>query len=84
MMEWISVKDRLPEKDKEYPKTSISVLLAFEEWFVEEKKTKIEHAVGWYAFDSESWHFDDSGHFIAYPVLYWSEIMPLPEPPEEE
>lgn len=72
---WVSVKDRLPEKDGEY--------LVYIDWrycqlasFTTNKPkefTFINAGYGWYDYDS------DYGFYEVRRVTHW---MPLPEPPE--
>ena len=82
-MEWISVKDRLPESDDQY--------LVFAQFECDEESSIYifdydscaeEFGVWEEHYDSDMLGYLDS-EFVKYPatVLYW---MPLPEPPKEE
>ena len=64
---WISVKDRLPEKDGHYS-YSVDVFVT------DGKKTSI----GYYSYPNESWfsYYDDVS---AYYISHW---LPIPELPE--
>lgn len=69
MSEWISVKDRLPEKTG---KQRGFYLVALSNGVVKELAYEFEHY--------NNMLFDVGWHETAYPVTHW---MPLPEPPKE-
>lgn len=69
MAEWISVKDRLPEKTG---KQRGFYLVALSNGVVKELAYEFEHY--------NNMLFDVGWHETAYPVTHW---MPLPEPPKE-
>lgn len=68
-MEWISVKDRLPDEH---------VLFNFEEPFF--GTVTLEQNVGYYDEESDSWYFAINDHKVKTKVTHW---MPLPESPKE-
>ena len=78
--EWISVKDRLPEKDGEYLCIIEGSICIFD-------FTKDLYAINKYAFNkskSNSGFYDfdrDLGYYEHTRVTHW---MPLPEPPKGE
>ena len=83
VQEWISVKDRLPEKDGAYLVTTNSfgnrqsVKLR---WFAKDGENVDAYALAgqkdvWYLYDIEC------GYVSINSVTHW---MPLPEPPEGE
>lgn len=86
MNEWISVKDRLPDKKGRYLCCSKSLgnfgrgivislfvldLAEFDHWSFDEDK---DHRPGWTVYESECGFVEDKG------ITHW---MPLPELPEE-
>lgn len=70
MAEWISVKERLPEKDEEYYRRND----CWPEYIVMIAEGIVPTTLEW---DGESWSDD----YDCYNVTHW---MPLPEPPKEE
>ena len=67
-MNWISVKDRLPEDER-------TVLVYYN--FGDKCKISFYETLAYYAFDPEPhWQHEGTG----LKVTHW---MPLPEPPEE-
>ena len=70
MSEWISVQDRMPEKDGRY-------LVWFE-------RTKawgwVSPAIGYYWHDTLGFSSQYNTRGVNMPVAYW---MPMPKPPEE-
>ena len=78
MMEWISVKDRLPEYDvpvlvisKTYPNEVTTAVLRYEDgWHWE------QYAGYGFLSDKDCYEFDDD-----YQYTHW---MPLPTPPKED
>ena len=78
MMDWISVKDRLPEKSGEYLVYGPHVRTA---WFAESlrENPQLEYygapnLPGFYNGDNEA-------DWVEYGITHW---MPLPEPPKED
>ena len=79
-MQWISVKDRMPEHNGKYltfsnqggmDATDFALnLYKVDQYDFEDKKR-----AGWYELDNEY------GYFEIHDVTHW---MPLPEPPKEE
>ena len=83
VQEWISVKDRLPEKDGAYLVTTNSFgdrqSVKFR-WFAKDGETVDAHDLAgqkdvWYLYDSEC------GYVSIKTVTHW---MPLPLPPKGE
>lgn len=78
---WISVKDRLPEKEGKYMvyKESECFKSTSTAWFsldlheFDEYDFPNKHRPGWNNYDSECGYYEECG------VTHW---MPLPEPPE--
>lgn len=76
---WISVQDRLPEKDGEYlvfirsPYAGYSKIAGFSTDKTA-THTFLDAGYGWSNYDS------DYGYYECKDVTHW---MPLPEPPEE-
>ena len=71
MNEWISVKDRLPQKDKDDKDWSVPVLYYYyhiRDWMF----------VGMYCFKDKHWYGDNAGS--QNHTTHW---MPLPNPPQE-
>lgn len=67
MAEWISVKDRLPEKGGYYLVVTDDAMISIEE-FSKEK-------LAWLGYD-----WDNAEVYELIRITHW---MPLPEPPEE-
>ena len=86
-MEWISVKDRLPEE-----KESVIILLKDRQIFRGEIRNRQSLPEWWYYYDAGSTDIDMLG--LLYPIekfggLWWRgnpviAWMPMPEPPKEE
>ena len=83
VQEWISVKDRLPEKDGAYLVTTNSFgdrqSVKFR-WFAKDAEMAGAYDLAgqknvWYLYDSEC------GYISINSVTHW---MPLPEPPKNE
>ena len=68
MSEWISVKERLPERPKGWPRCEIRRC-----YFLVALKSGCVKSLG-FEFGDMRWHTTGS------PVTHW---MPLPEPPKE-
>lgn len=79
MSEWVSVKDRLPEKENNYlvyMKHGYMKILSFSKNMHEiEPYSFLKGEAGWFDYDSEY------GAFMRNDVAFWRE---LPEPPKEE
>lgn len=84
-MEWISVRDRLPEE-----KEPVIILLQDGQVFRGEIRQRILLPEWWYYYDAGDTDMDMLGHMYftgdgkwmhANPVIAW---MPLPEPPKED
>lgn len=80
-MKWISIKDRLPERD-------VLVLVHYAEFITKQDsewewgKDACRYAVAKFSSEFEDWLFENSDcewDVIATPT-HW---MPLPEPPKE-
>lgn len=67
-MEWISVKDRLPEKDDIY----LVAVVRFN------NASELSVDIGFYDTDGEEWNLDWCT--FDYMITHW---MPLPSLPEE-
>ena len=83
-MEWISVRDRLPEE-----KEPVIILLQDGQVFRGEIRERILLPEWWYYYDAGDTDMDILGHIYSTgdgmwihdnPVIAW---MPLPEPPKE-
>lgn len=81
-MEWISVKDRLPEEMPEnYGRKIIPCIVALKSCYPKGKPTIQKRQRQWiYHYDGSfvGWEWSRLG---AYRVTHW---MPLPEPPKED
>lgn len=86
-MEWISVKERLPEE-----KEPAIILLRDGQVFRGEIRQRILLPEWWYYYDAGDTDMDMLGHLYyvkewsgswckSNPVIAW---MPMPEPPKEE
>lgn len=84
-MEWISVRDRLPEE-----KEPVIILLRDGQVFRGEIRERILLPEWWYYYDAGDTDMDILGHIYSTgdgmwihdnPVIAW---MPLPEPPKED
>lgn len=84
-MDWISVKERLPEE-----KEPVIILLQDGQVFRGEIRQRILLPEWWYYYDAGDTDMDMLGHMYftgdgmwmhANPVIAW---MPLPEPPKED
>lgn len=86
-MEWISVRDRLPEE-----KEPVIILLQDGQVFRGEIRERILLPEWWYYYDAGDTDMDMLGHLYyvkewggswckSNPVIAW---MPMPEPPKEE
>jgi hypothetical protein len=83
-MDWISVRERLPEE-----KEPVIILLRDGQVFRGEIRQRILLPEWWYYYDAGDTDMDMLGHMYftgdgmwmhANPVIAW---MPLPEPPKE-
>jgi hypothetical protein len=71
-MEWISIKDRLPE-------VGVKLLLAWRyAWYSSSKEPSFHFGI----WDGKCFHGLNSNQPFATPD-YWSIIEPLPEPPKD-
>jgi hypothetical protein len=82
MNKWISVKDRLPDKNGKYLCYCGESFIKTTDIYSFAKNLKKvdkydfrDKKAGWYSYDSEWGYFERSG------VTHW---MPLPEPPKED
>lgn len=84
-MDWISVKERLPEE-----KEPVIILLQDGQVFRGEIRERILLPEWWYYYDAGDTDMDILGHIYSTgdgmwihdnPVIAW---LPLPEPPKEE
>ena len=80
MVEWISVKDRLPEKNGEYlivyryfGYRSIKVCSFSTDLHRVDDYIFKEHRPGWYVCDSEVMYYERTG------VSHWAELPEMPE-----
>lgn len=81
MVEWISVKDRLPDKDGKYLVASLWILDG--KYHVGTARYTKNLSDVWMDWESGSgwWNGDSESDWEETNVKYW---MPLPEPPKEE
>ena len=73
-MEWISVKDRLPEKSGEVVIMTLSIITGKVLTI-----TNVAYSAKWKAFNA---YDEDSKDFVQKTEIHADYWMPMPEPPE--
>lgn len=70
-MEWINKTDRLPDRDSEYPETSVYVLVTVGELI----------GIGQYYFNMEYWYYTLTERYdtTGNEITHWAYLPELPK-----